>query len=273
MGGADRGRDFLAAINRSGFLLQLAVAHAVGTMAQRTPWDAWKVLLSEHAWKSSDGEGFIDLVLARAALRLVVECKRSTDDDWIFLQPQEARPTSRVRCFGTRAGEGKCAGGWYDFVTRSAPWAEFCVMRDKQRMPLESVARDVVAATNAIAVEEALLGRRLRQATGYHYVPTIVTTARLSVASVDIAAIALSDGKVPDASFSSVPYVWMQKALSTRPVSGERIYDVADAHKAKQRSVLVIEAAQLLGVLPTLNIDGSVPWDDGELDMGAELDR
>ncbi len=143
-------------------------------------------------------------------------------------------------------------------------------MRDKQRMPLESVARDVVAATNAIAVEEALLGRRLRQATAYHYVPTIITTARLFVASVDIATIGLSDGKVPDASFASVPYVWMQKALSTRRASGEFVYDIGDAHKAKLRSVLVIEASQVLEVLPTLDIDGSVPWDESELDVGAE---
>src|SRR5262245_38702945 len=87
--------------NASGFLFQLRVAQLVDSTYGR---HGWRVLVSEHPWKDTDvgDEGFIDLVIFRDSIRLVVECKRAAEGAWVFLVPEaEASETGNTRALIT----------------------------------------------------------------------------------------------------------------------------------------------------------------------------
>ena len=96
----------LDVVNRSGYPLQIALAEAV-----RSDYEThyWKVLYEEHAWRSSEGEGFIDLVLEQDNLQavLVIECGSKTRNGSSFHKTAMHRiDGSRERCgsSATRAG-------------------------------------------------------------------------------------------------------------------------------------------------------------------------
>src|SRR5690242_14203321 len=79
----------LALVNSSGFPFQLRIAYEIRHM---TPGAGWDIISEEHAWKDETGnEGFIDLVVggntAYDRLRMIMECKRTRNADWVFLVP------------------------------------------------------------------------------------------------------------------------------------------------------------------------------------------
>ena len=78
-------------INRSGFPLQIGLAHAIDASSQE---HGWKVLHQEHGWKHSyTGEsGFIDLVVENQYKTVIlnIECKRPQEATWQFLLPDGA---------------------------------------------------------------------------------------------------------------------------------------------------------------------------------------
>src|SRR4051794_19366373 len=69
-----REEDLLKVVNGSGFLLQLAVEYAV--TSQELGYPPWEVVVREHPWLDGDRSRFVDLVIGRPSLRLVIECKR-----------------------------------------------------------------------------------------------------------------------------------------------------------------------------------------------------
>src|SRR5262249_25748498 len=91
--------EFRKIVNASGFLFQLRVENEIET----TQLDhRWTVLAREHPWQdvASDRNGYIDLVLGKANVRLVIECKRTRDADWIFLVPKGEGSGSLIRGMG-----------------------------------------------------------------------------------------------------------------------------------------------------------------------------
>src|SRR5690349_11903443 len=112
MSGMNKEKELRSATNDSGFLLQLRVAHEV---KQTSGTHGWAVLVSEHPWRSPEGdrEGFIDLVLSNSLgsgmVRMVIECKRKPVP-WIFLIPDVAADSAgqtRARCMWIKAPDRK----------------------------------------------------------------------------------------------------------------------------------------------------------------------
>ncbi len=84
----------LERINKSGFLLQMALEHHV--KASRT---GWRVSTREHHWKNerTGQEGWIDLILEKRNVLLVVECKRAIGGKWAFLV-ESSRKAEQAKC-------------------------------------------------------------------------------------------------------------------------------------------------------------------------------
>lgn len=60
----------------------------------------WELHAQEHPWRAEDGrEGFIDIIIRnrRENDRMVLECKRTRDADWVFLVPENGNANSGTR--------------------------------------------------------------------------------------------------------------------------------------------------------------------------------
>jgi hypothetical protein len=255
----------LDGVNRSGYPLQIALAHEVES---RTKAHGWRVLYREHSWRNRTDQGFIDLVLEHEVMQvvLVVECKRVKDGDWVFL-PDNGNADIRRYARGYYVGRSSPSlppgTGWADRpADPKSPQAAFCVMPKDARDPtVDALAAELVSATEALADEEveAYLTRRGGAFRRIYY-PAVVTTARLWVCSFAPSDIALDSGTLPPASlreeFSVVRYT---KQLSTQRAgipSGIRYgTEAAALASAKARTAFVIVADHLDSFLCDFTVD------------------
>lgn len=140
-----------AAVNRSGFPLQIGIADLVRKSKQYHGWD---ILHVEHSRKNdiAGTEGFIDLVLEDKYQTsvLVVECKHLLDSSWIFLR--EVSNDSKVAYtklwVSSRAGASYKTFDWIELASDPmSAESGFCVMSGeaaKARMSLEQIASNAV---------------------------------------------------------------------------------------------------------------------------------
>ncbi len=89
--------SLLNIVNSSGFLFQMRIEHEISSQAS-TIGD-WKVIAHEHRWDDikEDTEKFIDIILESGNVRLVMECKRVIDANWIFPILQDRRNINRAK--------------------------------------------------------------------------------------------------------------------------------------------------------------------------------
>lgn len=239
-------------VNQSGFPLQLAIDRLVTESAKG---GGWNVLYREHGWKNPDGQsGFADLVLEdrhRTSV-LVLECKRVLDADWIFLEPSgKANETLRTRSWvNNTPGNGREHSGYFDHRAKPAsPESMYCVVvgqDPKVRPLLERIAAETCAATEAIALEEYphLTARHY----GFRmYVPVIVTTARLSVSSVDASQISLDKGEAASIVHREVPFLRFRKQLSSEfaVAPSDLDWSFSDLSSAREKMTFVVNSQQI----------------------------
>lgn len=236
-------------VNQSGFPLQLAIDRLVTENAQES---RWSVLYREHGWKNPDGQsGFADLVLedSHRTSVLVLECKRVLDADWIFLEPSgKTNETLRTRCWVNNTPDnGKKHSGYFDLRAKPAsPESMYCVVvgQDPKARPLlERVAAETCAATEAIALEEYshMTARRY----GFRmYTPVIVTTARLSVSSVDLSQISLDKGEAASMEHREVPFLRFRKQLSSEFAvePSDLDWSFSDLSSAREKMAFVVNS-------------------------------
>jgi hypothetical protein len=249
-------------VNQSGFPLQLAIEQMV---AGRSKELGWNVLYREHGWSGRDGSrGFIDLVLVdqHDTSILVLECKRVQDSEWLFLDGNEKKSTSRrVRLWITNTPDnGNEHFGYFDALCLpESPESGFCVVpgqAPKDRPMLERVAAELVSATEALAAEESpILSRRglsLRM-----YAKVIVTTARLVMSRFDPRLVDLAVGEAADVEHVEIPWVRFSKQLSWEPAiqlaNAEQSFAAIAA--AKEKSVFVVNAGHLPEFLARWDVD------------------
>jgi len=258
-------KELQAAVNRSGFPLQIKVAAVIGQTQEQ---HGWRVLHCEHAWRSQDGResGFIDLVLSDryGTSVLVVECKRALKTDWIFLQTAD-EPASRRHCktwaihFDPPIVHDH---QWIDLnVDPPTPESGFCVCtmegQGSKTLPLlERIAADLTDSTAAFAWEQRPLADFSRSFTRV-YASVVLTTARLKLCRFDVNHINLSDGTLRDAHFTDVPYVRFRKQLSTEVIGAG--HDVKDLRghtlsSAKESTVFVVQVDHLADFLADFEV-------------------
>lgn len=257
---SDEKEKLLKLVNSSGFPFQLRVADQI---RRQDPMFSLELLVQEHPWRAEDGrEGFIDIVIRnRDADRLVLECKRTRGAEWVFLVPKGGMSNrgTQARTFyvsrpwnGSNRPPEKPLMGWHNFqVQPDSPVSEFCIVRgtgDGQKPMLENLCGILLNSVECLAQEELTIAIERNTGLNSMYIPVIVTNASLQVCRFELPSISLDDGQIQDGEFESVPYIRFSKSLSTKPESAS-INTIADANRARQRTVFVVQATQLEGFL------------------------
>lgn len=262
-------------VNSSGFLFQLRVEHEI---LQSFRSHGWQVLTREHAWADAESKvgGFIDLVLENPTnlARIVVECKRPRDANWVFLVPNQM-PDDVTRASAqwtshrvTSDQQLSPMGGWFDFwIIPGSQEAEFCVVRgsgEEDRGMLERLSGNLLVALDCLAREEQAIRAARKFTSPQIYIPFIVTTAQLEVCRVNPEEISLLDGTIPAGNFEPVPFIRFRKSLTTRLSPNARPRDLKEANEDRERTVFVVNASELTNVLKQWQVRKTIdgyPWD------------
>lgn len=251
-------------VNGAGYLLQIGVAHRVRQMRSHP---SWEVVVVEHPWQRGDEARFIDLILASGeVVRLVVECKRPGGGEYTFLVPQDAGPAKTARCRWVEYDPKQAAGpvleqGWYDFGSTANTYeSAYAILQGKEngRTPiLERLAAEAVEACDAVAQEELNLAQQRGRSLRRIYVPTIITTAppyivRCNPEEIDPATATLTGDIEPQL----VDFLWFRKSLTTALSANAKPEDLKAANADRDRSVLILGAANLEASLRATNLVG-----------------
>jgi len=243
-------KDLLTRVNASGFPFQLKIEQEIQDHNQGS------VLAREHYWVSpnSEHEGFIDLIIAigNHNNKLVIECKRVRDAEWVFLVPKDEHKTNITRVLSTMmVHEGRSDATWDKFS--HGPYcvdAEFCIIRgqgEKQQPMLERLSAILLRSVEALEYEERdypVDGQGIRS-----YCPVIVTTATLQVCQYQSSKIDLISGKLETADFLEVKYIRFTKSMPSSLTSSSSPLRLSDAAEENKRSVFVVNAEYLVEFL------------------------
>lgn len=252
-------------INLSGFPLQIGLANAIDSSRKS---HGWSVLHQEHGWSHevTHESGFIDLVVENQHKTVVlnIECKRPQDTTWQFSLPKP-NDQQRTHCKFWASYLSKRNTGYFDWVDLTIEPAsfesEFCVVAgqdSKSRPMLERTAATVVTSTEALAQEEANFLKEMSHERLRVYISVIATTAKLEVCKFDPNDVDLEKGTIGTAEYEEVPYLRFRKQLSPHPKlpnTGNWPGEFQALAKAKENTVLVIEASELPAFLQKIELD------------------
>ncbi len=239
----------LSIVNASGFAFQLRIEQEI----RSTGLDAhWQIAAREHRWYDvqDEKEAFIDLVLQHGIVRMVLECKRVTDAQWIFLVPEEPPlDTEYARLLWTlRDPADHCLVDWHDFSARPhCLQSAFCAVMgkgEKEPPMLERVSSVLLRSLESLANQELTYKyaggpSSMEQAV---YVPVVVTNATLYSCDFDAAKVDISTGRLPEADFRVLPWVRFRKNLSSTTMSAKPRQELAIANKLNERTVFVVNS-------------------------------
>lgn len=254
----------LRTLNDSGFPLQIAVHRKID---ESTSEHGWKVRYSEHAWTNfADGRaGFLDLVLQNrhGTSFMAVECKRPRDAEWVFLHSDgEAQKRAHAQAWVSHyVGGGMPTFGWSGVTLNpTCAEAQFCAVRGQstsERITLiEKTAAELVLATECLALEHK--DYRPPSTENFKlFFSVIVTTARLTLARFDPAAISLQDGTLDNASFEQVPYVRFRKQLGVHHslLTNDQYVQAEDIAYLKESTVFVVSAEAIADFLTEFEVN------------------
>lgn len=255
-------------INRSGFPLQIGLAHAIDSSSKK---HGWRVLHQEHGWKhAGTGEsGFIDLVVENRYRTVIlnIECKRPQEATWQFLLPAPNNKHRHHCKFWATNGnnQGLTHFGWVDLTIEPTSYeSAFCVVAGqdaKSRPMIERVAATVVESTEALAQEESAVLEKQKVSHLRTYINVIATTAKLEVCKFDPNEVDLETGTISKADYEEVPYIRFRKQLSvfSKPVDTEEWNEgLRSITEARENTVLIVQATEVLRLLEELEISNRI---------------
>lgn len=264
-------------VNKSGFPLQIGLENEFNKVSNET---GWRVFSIEHAWKNEDtgSSGFIDLVIENQAKysKIVIECKRVQDTNWIFLIPENStnKENGAKQWLSASNWQGKSGADYFDWfdgaILPLSYESQYCVVQgqDNDRPLLERLASILVETTEAFAKENYLYPRRNFDMTpGFLclYLNMIVTTADLKVCRYNPDNISLVNGKLDQMGFETVPFIRFRKQLSNKkielnekatPILGNPFLHNAYI-EAKKNTVFVVHSTELISFLNSYQFDES----------------
>jgi len=260
--------SLLNIVNASGFLFQLRIEKEIKAM-DHYGTGKWIIAAQEHRWFDLQGEsdGFIDLVLKAGIMRMVIECKRVTDANWVFLIPDGHREMARTRVRWTlRNPNNASIADWHDFhISPPSPEAAFCIVRgqgEKDTPMLERLSSLVLRSVESLADQE--LGFTSRSGgEPCVYFPVIITNATLLVCRFKSEKIDISTGQIDDADFEEVPCVRFRKNLSSSTPDSKPQETLEKTNQANERTILVIHSDDLAATLNEWDLPYShsnAPW-------------
>jgi hypothetical protein len=221
----------VAALKKSGFPLQTRIEDEIRGRYGR----GWRLLDSEHPWRSENGDEFIDVIANCVTYVLVVECKKAQDRSLLFLRPivgheRGHETTGKVRTCRVWRFEPGPEIKDIDLAPESYQ-AAFCVTTDKsssQRL-LEPDARSVVLASDALLAQGFPQAYRLGRS---FLLPTIVTTAPLFTLRYKPTDVSLETGSFDNlnpAEIERIPWVRFHKTLTAHSGSNARTVFVVNS--------------------------------------------
>jgi len=251
---SDNTEPLLKLVNAAGFLFQLKIEQEIRDTGAK---HGKSVFAREHPWvhPTLGKEGFIDLITTAGTNgKIVIECKRVRQADWVFLVPHEAKDTRSARVLWSLAvSPSRQAVAWDEFqFQKDSLEAEFCVVRgheDSQQPMLERLAAGLLASVEALANEELSYARSAGISGIRFYFPVVVTAARLHICRVQPSEIGLANGELEEASFQEVPYVRFTKSMRTSTSSSRVSTGLEDAARESRRTVFVVNSSQLVPLL------------------------
>jgi hypothetical protein len=267
----------LKQLNSSGFPFQLKVEQDIRATCGKD--HNWAVASREHPWSTAENTGFIDLVLKHneySTFRLVIECKRLKADDarqlqWLFLAEEGKEDSvARASCFEVETNIG--ARLWDDVrVWPASLEAEFCVLqgdeprRGRAGSLLENLSRDLLEATEGLALEEVKVERSTARAEEgerplhlrLFLFPVIVTNAKIVVCRFNPSHVSLEHGTLEsdDAEIFEVPFIRFRKSLAIEFPEDGVFYHLEAANRARERSVLVVNASHISDILKDWKVE------------------
>jgi hypothetical protein len=259
------GGDPIRLVNATGFAFQLAVEELVHLSNKQ---HGWEITSREHGWRDHDDTPrFIDLVLTKDQIDLVVECKRHRGAQWVFLVPdppkgRRAVPRRHFRAAYLR-NEEMPDGGWRaitslsEFQLDPLSWeSSFCaVPGGLERDPpmLDRICAELTRSADAILAQQLSVNGRpylpplmLSDRRQWFALPLIVTTAELQVCRFDPSDVSVHTGEVDTsaAQLEQVNAVRYRKSFDVEPYADADSIRMLE-HYA-QRTVCVVTAAHLV---------------------------
>jgi hypothetical protein len=191
------------------------------------------------------------LVVGSGKVRLVIECKRFEDSDWIFLIPSDSWGKNRSHTklawtYGSRSS-GPASIGWWDFNAEPQSYeSSYCAGFEGQRVSLERASSELVLAAEQFAKREiSLFSQRHSLEALFVYQPTIITSAKLHICKVDSNYISLKDGKLMQQTFNQVPYIRFRKSLTTRLTDDFSEFDIVAANRNQERTIMIVNSERV----------------------------
>ncbi len=273
--------SFLNYINSSGFAFQMRIEEEILKGPNR-----WQFAGREHRWQDENGQdGYIDLIVDFGALRVLIECKRQKDKNWIFLKPQSSQQRDKCSLLWTKKYKPidnmpfpADFMAWDIFsVSPMSYVSAFCTMQgqgDNQRTLLEKTASELTHATECFAKEELTLSLPKDSPRPKYYMPLIVTNAKLTVCSFIPHDVDLNTGELSleNAHFDTVPYIRFQKGLETdipgskTQIGLRKALELKEINAEKERTVFVVNSENLLDFFKSCSVTANsdemqFPWD------------
>lgn len=254
-------------INKSGYLFQIKIADQI----KNFPPANWRLLVEEYPWSENDTgaekrTGYIDLVLERVTVRMVIECKRQQDTSWHFLANKSASKTPVGYFLWTLQNSGEFYSDYADFYAEpNTLSSDMCIIsRDKAESNLEKIASGLVYSTEAIAEQWGKIKPDVMPE-WFVYVPVIVTSATLVASRYDPNQIDANTGKITEGtSHEEVPYIRFTKSLTTHWRNNPN--SIQDAIRKAQRTVFIVNSTHFDDFLTDFDISFktrarmSPPW-------------
>ncbi|PKN88861.1 MAG: hypothetical protein CVU51_03020 [Deltaproteobacteria bacterium HGW-Deltaproteobacteria-1] len=266
----EQSKQLKSIVDASGFVFQLSIMDNIQRTKDKHGWD---ILAHEHPWSnlSNGDEGFIDIILKQNRTRLVIECKRTKDACWVFINPDgKSDEIAPARCLWADIHQMRSTfnpvtrpvyeivSGAYDFVVEpTSPESEFCAIRgssEKDKPLLERICGKLLRAIDCLLIEEMEIMKKKEYQDASIYVPVIVTNAKLELCHFDPEKVSLKDGFLSDVQFETVPFIRFRKSLTTALSSSASPSSITDASKDRERTILVINADSLCGILENMKV-------------------
>ena len=264
--------DFNNIINASGFLFQLKIEDEI---RKDSTIHGKKILATEYKWIDSGtkDEGFIDIILSSGTNgKMIVECKRTTDANWIFLVPKDATQESDSRQLWTASTDtGKHIASWDKMSLNPKSYvAMFCIVRgsgEKDLPMLERISSTLLRATESIAEEDFQYSHEMGCRGLQFYFPIIVTNATLLVSKIDSAKINLTTGKIEETEFEEVSFIKFTKSMTSKIGSSHDPINISESEAESHRTVYIINSLKLKDILkskwefyPPNQLNPTWPW-------------
>jgi hypothetical protein len=250
---AEDNESLLKSINKSGFLFQVKIEDLINKTRKKS-FDDWKLAAHEYRWVDlqTGFEGFIDIILENGLYRLVIECKKVDNANWIFLHNKSSVRASLAWTY--KRSNMKDVSGFGDFcVSPETPESSFCIVRgqgENDKPMLERIAGLLLRATESLANDEFKFKTEIKKPQRI-YCPVIITNATINVCYFDPKNIDLSTGKLhlDDCKFETVPSVRFRKGLSTSGYSDRLSTDFQSANVEQERTVFIVNSNHLIEFL------------------------